>query len=38
MRANGIKEIGFSSTGSVFGEVAIIPTPEKEPFPVKTSL
>lgn len=38
MRANGIKRIGFSSTGSVYGESAMIPTPEDAPFPVQTSL
>jgi UDP-glucose 4-epimerase len=38
MRANGIKRIAFSSTGSVYGEVEIIPTPEDAPFPIQTSL
>jgi Nucleoside-diphosphate-sugar epimerases len=38
MRANGIKRIAFSSTGSVYGEAAVIPTPEDAPFPVQTSL
>jgi UDP-glucose 4-epimerase len=38
MRSNGIKRIGFSSTGSVYGEAAMIPTPEDAPFPVQTSL
>jgi UDP-glucose 4-epimerase len=38
MRANGIKDIAFSSTGSVYGEAAVIPTPEDAPFPVQTSL
>jgi len=38
MRANGIKTIAFSSTGSVYGEAAVIPTPEDAPFPVQTSL
>lgn len=38
MRANGIKRISFSSTGSVYGEAAVIPTPEDAPFPVQTSL
>ena len=38
MRANGIKKIGFSSTGSVYGESKIIPTPEEGPFPIQTSL
>lgn len=38
MRANGIKRIAFSSTGSVYGETAIVPTPEDAPFPIQTSL
>jgi UDP-glucose 4-epimerase len=38
MRANGIKRLAFSSTGSVYGEAEIIPTPEDAPFPVQTSL
>jgi UDP-glucose 4-epimerase len=38
MRVNGIKAIAFSSTGSVYGEAAVIPTPEDAPFPIQTSL
>jgi UDP-glucose 4-epimerase len=38
MRANGVKRIAFSSTGSVYGEAARIPTPEDAPFPMQTSL
>lgn len=38
MRANGVKRIAFSSTGSIYGEAAIVPTPEHAPFPVQTSL
>ena len=38
MRANGIRGIGFSSTGSVYGESVVIPTPEDAPFPIQTSL
>jgi UDP-glucose 4-epimerase len=38
MRANGICDIAFSSTGSVYGEATIVPTPEDAPFPVQTSL
>jgi len=38
MRANSIKKIIFSSTGSVYGEAAVIPTPENCPFPIQTSL
>jgi UDP-glucose 4-epimerase len=37
-RANGIKAIAFSSTGSVYGEALVIPTPEDAPFPIQTSL
>jgi UDP-glucose 4-epimerase len=38
MRAHGISRIGFSSTGSIYGESKVIPTPEDAPFPVQTSL
>jgi UDP-glucose 4-epimerase len=38
MRANGISKIAFSSTGSVYGEAKVFPTPEDAPFPVQTSL
>ncbi len=38
MRANGIKKLAFSSTGSVYGEAKVLPTPEDAPFPVQTSL
>jgi len=38
MRANGIKKLAFSSTGSVYGEATVFPTPENAPFPVQTSL
>jgi len=38
MRTNGIKRIVFSSTGSVYGEASVIPTPEDAPFPIQTSL
>lgn len=38
MRANGIKRIAYSSTGSVYGEAAVVPTPEDAPFPIQTSL
>jgi UDP-glucose 4-epimerase len=38
MRGNGVKRIAFSSTGSVYGEAAVVPTPEDAPFPVQTSL
>ncbi|MGA2771782.1 MAG: NAD-dependent epimerase/dehydratase family protein [Bryobacteraceae bacterium] len=38
MRSNGVKRIAFSSTGSIYGEPGIFPTPEDAPFPVQTSL
>ena len=38
MRANRIRRIAFSSTGSVYGEAKVIPTPEDAPFPIQTSL
>ena len=38
MRATGVKRIAFSSTGSVYGEPEVFPTPEDAPFPVQTSL
>ena len=38
MRKNSLNKIAFSSTGSVYGEAKVIPTPENAPFPVQTSL
>ncbi len=38
MRENKIRRIGFSSTGSIYGEPNVHPTPEDCPFPVQTSL
>lgn len=38
MRENGVSKIAFPSTGSIYGEAAVIPTPEDAPFPVQTSL
>jgi UDP-glucose 4-epimerase len=38
MRANGVKRIAFASTGSIYGEAPVIPTPEDSPFPIQTSL
>ena len=37
MRENGIQNIAFPSTGSVYGESNRFPTPENAPFPVQTS-
>jgi UDP-glucose 4-epimerase len=38
MRSTGARRVVFSSTGSVYGEPEIFPTPETAPFPVQTSL
>jgi UDP-glucose 4-epimerase len=38
MRAAGVRDIAFASTGSVYGETTVIPTPEDAPFPVQTSI
>jgi UDP-glucose 4-epimerase len=38
MRANGIRRVAFSSTGSIYGEPDVFPTPENAPFPAQTSL
>ena len=38
MRQNDVRRIAFASTGSIYGEATVIPTPESAPFPVQTSL
>jgi UDP-glucose 4-epimerase len=38
MRVNGVRRVAFSSTGSIYGEARVFPTPEDAPFPVQTSL
>jgi UDP-glucose 4-epimerase len=38
MRANNVSRIAFASTGSIYGDAEVIPTPEHAPFPVQTSL
>ena len=38
MRVAGVGRIAFASTGSIYGELAVIPTPEDAPFPLQTSL
>jgi UDP-glucose 4-epimerase len=38
MRQAGISQIAFSSTGSIYGEPEVFPTPETCPFPIQTSL
>lgn len=37
-RVAGVKKFIFSSTGSVYGEAVLFPTPEDAPFPIQTSL
>ncbi len=38
MRQNNVARIAFSSTGAIYGECKVIPTPEDAPFPIQTSL
>ncbi len=38
MRANDVRRIVFSSTGSIYGEPEVFPTPETAPLPIQTSL
>lgn len=38
MRGNGIRRIATASSGSVYGEPDVFPTPETAPFPIQTSL
>jgi UDP-glucose 4-epimerase len=38
MRAQDVSRIAFASTGSVYGEPKLFPTPEDAPFPIQTSL
>lgn len=38
MRTNHIERIAFASSGSVYGDAGVFPTPEDAPFPVQTSL
>ncbi len=38
MRRTGVRRLLFSSTGSVYGEAVVVPTPEGAPFPIQTSL
>jgi UDP-glucose 4-epimerase len=38
MRSNGVRRVAFSSTGSIYGEPEIFPTPEDAAFPIQTSL
>jgi len=38
MRESGVRDVVFASTGSVYGEATVFPTPEDAPFPVQTSI
>jgi UDP-glucose 4-epimerase len=38
MRLNEVKRLAFASTGSIYGEPHVFPTPEDAPFPIQTSL
>lgn len=38
MRERGVRRVAFASTGSIYGEPEVFPTPERCPFPVQTSL
>lgn len=38
MRVVGVRRLLFSSTGSIYGDAPVIPTPEVCPFPIQTSL
>jgi UDP-glucose 4-epimerase len=38
MRVNGVRDIAFSSTGSIYGEASRFPTPENASMPIQTSL
>jgi UDP-glucose 4-epimerase len=38
MRANRVGAIAFASSGAVYGDATLLPTPEDAPFPLQTSL
>ena len=38
MRVNSVRRVAFASTGSIYGEPEVFPTPEDAPFPIQTSL
>jgi UDP-glucose 4-epimerase len=38
MRTAGVRRLAFASTGSIYGEPNVFPTPETCPFPIQTSL
>lgn len=38
MRARGVRRIAFSSTGAMYGEPNVVPTPEDVAYPIQNSL
>jgi UDP-glucose 4-epimerase len=38
MRSHAVQRIVFASTGSIYGDPQVVPTPEDAPFPIQTSL
>ncbi len=38
MRSHHVKRIAFASTGSIYGDSSVVPTPENAAFPIQTSL
>lgn len=38
MRASSARIVALASTGAIYGECPVVPTPEDAPFPVQTSL
>jgi UDP-glucose 4-epimerase len=38
MRKHDVEDLAFPSTGSVYGEPTVFPTPEDAPFPTQTSM
>jgi UDP-glucose 4-epimerase len=38
MRLNDVSRLVFTSTGAIYGNASVIPTPEDAPFPIQTSL
>lgn len=38
MREHGVRRVAFASSGAVYGDAHLVPTPEDAPFPIQTSL
>lgn len=38
MRCLDVRQLAFASTGSIYGDASVVPTPENAPFPIQTSL